>query len=1264
MADEELRSYKTLADASRPFVPPASTGAEGVAGHRPPTMAAVAAAGASVPPSAAGLLNPLMELAARLQYHRQMELFYEDCHRREKMLVETQAEELRLRQMWLEQELLKEKQLEEQKRLEQERIEQIKSKPKERESANASDEVKQVLRTAIIKRAKRGNGQHVMWARTSSHDGGGVGDCSSPGMAVGGQGGTKVSPPLYRSDVLGRRHEAEFPIRKTVSEPNLKVKAALRQKLAAAERRGSPLAAGRTMSHQQQLPSRALTSHQPEYSTQLTVDTGTGDTMAAAAAAACGSSSTPPLLEDSRRRLLTLASYGSMASLRHEEGLLRQMKQQLPAEYMHISLPNIPLATLPPMSLREASGKLVDGAGGSAIAAQRAAAGGSTKSLSSCPDTAAAAAMAESFAQQQQHAAAAAALLSALGPSLSAVAAATVGAAPGRILHPAFQPSFPGLQEEDYHLHHQLPPPAAPPTGGSGSLVHDARLLAHPYLGGKSSLALASAAAAVGDGSAIGPGGISTAAQQALQRHLQQRHHQQHKPIVRTHSAPLPIHHPAAAVAAAVATGQPASAGGGQQPILLEHQRLMKRHQEQYIKEQQKKMVIGQLRQTILQRSGSRSHMEHVSEEAEARLAMEMQESREDGNESQELTQQQWLQRQQIVQQRALASCGSTAGATGRRLAAPPAAAAGSEQQLLGGSQGDGREPNGDTFATLASPLGGGAGTGSTLPPPLPPPGLGVQHRLSRARSSPLVTASSGVPGRVLLSANGSNGSGLMLPAAAPTAPERPTAAAACRSVPVAMAAPVALAAVARNAGGGATGLAYDESMLRHSCVCSGGDDVHLESPSRLLSIWQRLTACGLAGRCERVDSKKATMEQLQLCHAESYSLFFGVNSANRKRYDLNIASGFEFTRLPCGGLGVDADTVWNEEYSAHAARVAAGCVLELAGRVTSGSLLNGMAIVRPPGHHAEHSQAVGFCYFNSIAIAAKWMKATYNLKRILIVDWDVHHGNGTQQMTYDDPHILYLSLHRHDDGNFFPGTGAPADCGQGPGLGYNVNIAFSGSLNPPMGDAEYLAAFRCLVLPIASDYKPELILVSAGFDAADGHAAPLGGYKVSASCFGLMTQQLMTVADSKVVLVLEGGYDLGAICDASEACVRALLGEQISLPNHEEISKKPCEAALTSLAECIRVQARFWPSVVRHSHKLAMSYIESLHSDREATETVSSAMASLSMAAAVAAARNGMTTLCDMSADATAAEEAEDCSLPPAQPPSTLSTAEPMDQV
>ncbi|XP_063975199.1 histone deacetylase 4 isoform X7 [Diachasmimorpha longicaudata] len=412
------------------------------------------------------------------------------------------------------------------------------------------------------------------------------------------------------------------------------------------------------------------------------------------------------------------------------------------------------------------------------------------------------------------------------------------------------------------------------------------------------------------------------------------------------------------------------------------------------------------------------------------------------------------------------------------------------------------------------------------------------------------------------------------------------------------------------------TGLAYDPLMLKHACVCGETVRGHPEHGGRLQSVWARLSETGLLQRCDRIRSRKATLEEIQSCHSEAHALLFGTNPLNRQKLDMSKLSQLpikSFVRLPCGGVGVDSDTTWNELHTAPAARMAVGCVVDLASKTTIGDIKNGFAVVRPPGHHAETNQAMGFCFFNSVAIAAKLLQQKLNTRKILIVDWDVHHGNGTQQMFYDDPRILYLSIHRHDDGNFFPGTGGSTECGVGDGLGYNVNISWSGGLNPPMGDAEYLAAFRTIVMPIGKEFNPDIVIVSAGFDAAIGHPAPLGGYKVSPACFGRMTQQLLELANGKVVLALEGGYDLAAICDSAQECVRALLGDEITPIKEEELTRVPCQNAVDTLQKTIAIQMSHWPCVKLTAHVVATSALQASQKEHDETDTVS-AMASLSM--------------------------------------------------
>nr|XP_040046219.1 histone deacetylase 5 isoform X1 [Gasterosteus aculeatus aculeatus] len=416
------------------------------------------------------------------------------------------------------------------------------------------------------------------------------------------------------------------------------------------------------------------------------------------------------------------------------------------------------------------------------------------------------------------------------------------------------------------------------------------------------------------------------------------------------------------------------------------------------------------------------------------------------------------------------------------------------------------------------------------------------------------------------------------------------------------------------------TGLVYDSLMLKHQCVC-GNAHIHPEHAGRVQSIWSRLQETGLLGRCERIRGRKASLDEIQSVHSEFHTLLYGTSPLNRHKLDhkklLGPISQKMYAVLPCGGIGVDSDTVWNEMHSSAAVRMAVGSVIELAFRVAAGELKNGFAVVRPPGHHAEESTAMGFCFFNSVAITAKLLQQKLGVGKILIVDWDIHHGNGTQQAFYSDASVLYISLHRYDDGNFFPGSGAPEEVGSGAGVGFNVNVAWTGGVEPPMGDVEYLTAFRSVVMPIAQQFSPDVVLVSAGFDAVEGHQSPLGGYNVSAKCFGQLTQLLMGLAGGRVIMALEGGHDLTAICDASEACVAALLGEPCD-SGFQWPQEKPCPKAWASLERVIEIQDKHWSCLQSLSqtsgHSLSDDPVGARgQSEKDEAETVS-AMASLSV--------------------------------------------------
>jgi acetoin utilization deacetylase AcuC-like enzyme len=233
--------------------------------------------------------------------------------------------------------------------------------------------------------------------------------------------------------------------------------------------------------------------------------------------------------------------------------------------------------------------------------------------------------------------------------------------------------------------------------------------------------------------------------------------------------------------------------------------------------------------------------------------------------------------------------------------------------------------------------------------------------------------------------------------------------------------------------------------------------------------------------------------------------------------------------------------------------------LLALLDEVMAGRVLNGFAFVRPPGHHAERRRAMGFCLFNNVAIGAAYLRRRYKLDRVLIMDWDVHHGNGTQHLFENDPQVLYISTHQFP---FYPGTGAVNEVGSAEGEGFTVNLPFPAGF----GDAEYVDAFHQVIEPIAEQYRPQFVLISAGFDP---HVRdPLAGMTVTEAGFAAMARSLIGVASKtaagRCVAVLEGGYDLRAIRDCSLEVLAELRGRapQSELVAGKSQSKPVLDAA------------------------------------------------------------------------------------------------------
>ena len=220
-------------------------------------------------------------------------------------------------------------------------------------------------------------------------------------------------------------------------------------------------------------------------------------------------------------------------------------------------------------------------------------------------------------------------------------------------------------------------------------------------------------------------------------------------------------------------------------------------------------------------------------------------------------------------------------------------------------------------------------------------------------------------------------------------------------------------------------------------------------------------------------------------------------------------------------------------------ALLAVGGVLALVDAVMGGEVDNGFALVRPPGHHAESDRAMGFCFFNNVAIAARYLQVKHGLERVLVMDWDVHHGNGTQRSFYDTNSVMYIST--HEDGNY-PGTGALNEVGSGDGAGFTINIPFP----PGFGDAEYIDAFHRVIEPVGRQFNPDFVLISAGFD--HHRLDPLGGMMVTKKGIAAMTRSLLGVArdccEGRCVALLEGGYSLTALEESVVTVLDELGGE------------------------------------------------------------------------------------------------------------------------
>ena len=308
------------------------------------------------------------------------------------------------------------------------------------------------------------------------------------------------------------------------------------------------------------------------------------------------------------------------------------------------------------------------------------------------------------------------------------------------------------------------------------------------------------------------------------------------------------------------------------------------------------------------------------------------------------------------------------------------------------------------------------------------------------------------------------------------------------------------------------TGVYYHELFGRH---LEGYG--HVESPARYRAVMERLRDCPFTDRLEFVEAVPADRDAITAVHESEY-----VDGILSLEIDRAVV-------LDQGDTVATPDTP-------RAALHAAGAAVQAAGDVLEGRFANAFCPVRPPGHHAESGRAMGFCLFNNIAIAARWLTGEAGLDRVAVIDWDVHHGNGTERIFLDDPRVLYVSLHQYPH---YPGTGHHDTVGTGDGTGYTLNIPLGAGAD----DELYRGEFEQRILPALDRFEPRMILISAGFDAHIDD--PLSGARLSTEMFAEMTVMLAGAADrhcgGRILSFLEGGYDLDALADSVEAHVGVL---------------------------------------------------------------------------------------------------------------------------
>ena len=329
----------------------------------------------------------------------------------------------------------------------------------------------------------------------------------------------------------------------------------------------------------------------------------------------------------------------------------------------------------------------------------------------------------------------------------------------------------------------------------------------------------------------------------------------------------------------------------------------------------------------------------------------------------------------------------------------------------------------------------------------------------------------------------------------------------------------------------------------------------HVESPKRLEVIYNMLDEADMAGRFQVVSPRPARHDELSWVHSESHVK--RIASTDGKAY-----------------VSLDPDTQATSQ-SYQAATLAVGGLLALVDKIYDGTLKNGFALVRPPGHHAESNRAMGFCLFNNVAHGAIYAQKVHGAEKVLIVDWDLHHGNATQNSFYENPNVLFFSTHQYPH---YPGSGGLKEVGRGEGSGYTINVP----LRTGLGDGDFYQIFKVILGPVLDSFKPDFILVSAGFDTY--YKDPLGGMGVTPKGYAALTRVLMNLANihcsGKLVLTLEGGYHLTGLKESVKAVLKELSHE--SILTHDDLASLEASHPPPVIKEVISVQKKYWPDLIR----------------------------------------------------------------------------------